>query len=116
MVTVNKGSELAAEQCQQTAKIIEARGRTHGDAFENLQDIANRWTSRLRAIGYKGRALTIEDVCYFMGEVKLSRSAYGLPNEPDHFNDLIGYSAIGAAHIAAENTVDNVEEDDNAVR
>lgn len=115
MVTGNKGSELAAEQCQEVAKIIEARGRTHGDAFENLQDIANRWTSRLRAIGYRGRALTIEDVCYFMAEVKLSRAAFGLPNEPDHFNDLIGYAAIGSAHIAAENTVDSAE-DDNAVR
>lgn len=102
MSKVSHGSKLAANQCQKTAKIILERGKTHGDAFAQLQDLANRWTSRLRAKGYTGPDLTVEDVCYFMNEVKLSRSAFGNPKEIDHFNDTMGYSAIGAAHIAKD--------------
>lgn len=97
---INIGSRLAAEKCENAARIIRERGKTHGDAFENLDDVARRWTSRLRAMGYRGRDLSVVDVCYFMDEVKLSRSAFGNHMEADHLDDTIGYSAIGSAYIA----------------
>lgn len=99
---ISFGSKLAAEHCEKTAKIIRERGKTHGDAFKNLEDIARRWTSRLRAKGYEGPDLNVVDVCYFMDEVKLSRSAFGDPMEVDHLADTMGYSAIGAAWITRQ--------------
>lgn len=95
----NPGTQASADLCLETAKIILDRGKTHGDAFDNLQDIADRWTFRLRAKGYAGPELTIADVCYFMAEMKLSRSACGNPDEPDHLVDILGYGAIGAAWL-----------------
>lgn len=109
---ISHGTKLAAEQCRRTAEIILQRGKTHGDAFDNLADIAQRWTSRLRAKGYTGPNLNVADVCYFMDEVKLSRAAFGNANEPDHLMDSIGYSAIGVAFLLDQTTritPDNIE-------
>ena len=103
------GTKLAAATCEKTANIIRQRGKTHGDAFKNLEDIAARWTSRLRAKGYEGPKLTVADVCYFMNEVKLSRAAFGDPLEEDHLSDTMGYSAIGVAYIQQEKSKEPLE-------
>ena len=96
---ISAGTKLAAAAADRTADVIRQRGKTHGDAFKNLEDIANRWTSRLRNKGYTGDALTVADVCYFMDEVKLSRASFGDPMDEDHLSDTMGYSAIGVAYI-----------------
>ena len=91
------GSELAASMCEKTAAIIRQRGKTHGDAFENLRDIANRWSDELGL--EDGEKLTVGDVCRMMIQAKLSRASCGDANEIDHPADIAGYAAIWAAWL-----------------
>lgn len=106
---ISSGTYYAASECDKVSDIIKQRSGTHGDAFDNLNDIGRRWAIFLNSKLDKMDAhpesdswLTAADVAYMMVEMKLSRANYGDNAEVDHFRDMLGYSAIGAAFITKE--------------
>lgn len=98
---IESGSGLSAAVCENTAEIIRNRSGTHGDAFENLADIARRWSNYLSKKFDAAVELDVSDVAYLMVEMKLSRATYGDNAEVDHMQDIMGYSAIGTAYMKA---------------
>lgn len=103
-----RGTKATIGLLRGTADIIEQRSGTHGDAYENLADIAKRWSKYLNALqekrpGYRNHAeLTVADVSYLMVEMKLSRATYGDSMEQDHLQDIVGYGAIGCSFLKNE--------------
>lgn len=93
------GTLATIDHLRGMANIIEQRSGTHGDAFENLEDIARRWTNYLRKKFGIEITLDAGDVGYFMVEMKLSRATYGDNAEIDHPADICGYAAIWASHL-----------------
>lgn len=63
------------------------RNDTHGDAYTQLNNVAQLWTA------YLGIAIWPEQVAMCMALMKISRSKHGTRNLDDYL-DLIGYSAI----------------------
>src|SRR5665213_3304047 len=102
-----KGTNAAAALIIGVGDIIQQRSGTHGDAFENLSDIARRWTHYLNSLlskQDKGELLklTAADVAYCMTEMKLSRATYGDNAELDHPMDIVGYAGIWAAYLLSQ--------------
>lgn len=109
------GTERTLSELETLQDIIQGRSGTHGDAFANLQDIAKRWSRMLnkqleaqakdthesKVVMLPVIQLTAADVAYMMVEMKLSRATYGDNQEVDHFRDIMGYAAIGAAYTKA---------------
>lgn len=105
---VKEGTNSAALECDKVSAIIKQRSGTHGDAFANLNDIGARWSEYLNKLLAKmdvGEELELNaaDIAYLMVEMKLSRACYGDNEEVDHFRDILGYSAIGAAYTTKLN-------------
>ena len=98
---MKEGTKKVVELLDVSKQVVESRSTTHGDAFENMQDIANRWSNYLnnRPVGEDLYRLTIADVAYMMVEMKLSRAINGDLNEVDHLQDILGYAAIGASAL-----------------
>jgi hypothetical protein len=77
--------------------IIKERAGTHGDAFEQNEDVARRWSQHLLDRHGIVVELGADDVCEMMVELKKSRMAHGEADNPEHTLDRIGYLAIAAA-------------------
>lgn len=98
----NPGTKAAAAECDRVSDIINQRSGMHGDALENLGDIARRWEHYIRRKFGVEVTLKADDVAILMIEMKLSRAMYGDSQEADHARDTIGYGAIWAASIAKD--------------
>lgn len=99
---IDSGSFAAAAECENVANVIRKRSGVHGDAFENLTDIASRWSRYLTKKLGVTVSLDVADVGYMMVEMKLSRVTYGDGAEIDHPCDIQGYSAIWTAFLRAK--------------
>lgn len=97
-VQLTFGSALAVDEARNVARIIESRGKTHGDALEQHEVLVARWKRIF------GDQVNIGKVCMAMIELKLSRMESGDITEIDHFRDIMGYAAIGAAWVRNEGT------------
>ena len=75
--------------------LIAERDKTHGNwskqaqCAQSLKNCIRRAQEPLRTLS-KGQMEAIEMVL-----VKASRIACGNPNEPDHWDDIIGYAMLG---------------------
>lgn len=66
------------------------RGKTHGDAYDNMRHTANLWNAYL-----DGRnAITPLDVAHMLVLHKQSRAMQGAGDFLDHYVDQCGYAAI----------------------
>lgn len=74
---------------QKALEIGQVRGKTHGDAVDNMTHTAGLWASYLRF------PISSADVAMMMSLLKASRIKCGT-SEPDHFIDSAGYIAIAA--------------------
>ena len=75
--------------------LIQERGRTHGDwskqaqLAQSLKNCVRLAQEPIRTMS-KGQMEAIEMIL-----VKVSRICQGNPNEPDHWDDIIGYAKLG---------------------
>lgn len=97
-----KRAELAAE----IASVLEARGKTHGDAVRQHEIQARLLTAYLQGRGLMddGKRLEAFDAAQFTDLMKTSRIACGDHREVDHYRDKMGYAAISceaATEVAA---------------
>lgn len=88
-----KAADLLAEAA---ALVSGDRHKTHGDARENHQNIADLWTAYLG-----GQEITARDVALMMALVKIARTKTGTHNVDD-YRDLLGYGAIAGELAEAE--------------
>ena len=82
----------AADALGQAQTIIRDRGAVYGDARENMENTAERFTTTL------GRNVTPAQVCLLMIDLKLAR----LKETPGHIDsvmDIMGYAALLAEVI-----------------
>ena len=108
------GTYKAAAEAETLASILNSRSGTHGDAFENLNDIARRWSHYITVKLQQQHLiedteefdLGVADVATLMVEMKMSRATYGDAQEKDHALDIMGYAAIAAAWIEHELEID----------
>lgn len=75
---------------QAAADTVRARGGTHGDWRENMENTAELWSAYLK------QPIAAEQVAIMMVLVKVSRMTCGTLNLDD-FEDLLGYGSIAAA-------------------
>lgn len=109
-----------------TATLIEQRSGVHGDAFDNLNNIACHWEGLLNAkierlanlneLDVQQIELTVSDVATMMILMKLSRMTFGDSNEVDHFQDIIGYAAIGTAYLKQQQEIRQANKDIDTAR
>ena len=76
-----------------TKEILEERGKTHGDFSDNA-----RVSQQLKMIvreehGYR-KLNPVQKEAIDMILHKISRALCGNPNEPDHWEDMAGYSTL----------------------
>ena len=83
---------------KQVAEILEERGKTHGDYFENMTTIAHLWNADPNAADFSA-----SDVAISLAQVKLARRMNGAAHNLDNYIDAIGYIAIGC--VIAINTI-----------
>jgi hypothetical protein len=90
-----KASEIATE----AARLVSGdRNDTHGDADENMQNIATMWNAYMKIRNAWATPLSAEDVAIMMALLKVARTQTGSLNLDDHI-DAAGYVAI-AGEIA----------------
>jgi len=77
----------APDMLNQVAAIIRERGEVYGDARDNFQDTADRWTVTM------GRKVTSEQVALCLADLKLARLR-ATPGHLDSIQDAIGYLAL----------------------
>lgn len=79
---------------QVAAEIIHGdREQTHGDPSKNLSAIAAYWNTYLQQkFGFQG-ALTAEDVCVMMIQLKVARLGSN-PTHKDSWIDIAGYVGL----------------------
>lgn len=94
-----KRADLAAE----IASVLEARGKTHGDAVRQHEIQARLLTAYLQGRGLMDDDKKLEafDAAQFTDLMKTSRIACGDHREVDHYRDKMGYNAI-ACEAATE--------------
>ena len=89
------GSKRAAEEARIVARMIEERGKTHGDAITQHEVLARLWQSYLDS--RKG-PLTAADAMYMLLLMKISRvENSGLQKQ--HLEDIAGYAALTLAAL-----------------
>ena len=71
----------------EAAAVLEARGKSYGDAAAAFAAIAERWSATL------GRPVTPAEVVLCMIDLKLARLAHH-PEHRDSLVDIIGYAAL----------------------
>lgn len=80
-------------ELNEVADILAVRGKTHGPwdaqayAAQEIKNAIHRWDTK----GLPGPQIEALE----MIAVKISRILQGNANEPDHWNDIAGYSALG---------------------
>lgn len=78
-----------------TEELIKEREKTHGD-WAKQSNVSQSLKDVLRAVpGYNNRLTCGQCEALDMICVKMARIVCGNPNEPDHWNDISGYSALG---------------------
>lgn len=106
------GDELAARLAADVEALLSDDRKSHGDAVENHEHLAQAWTWYLR-----GRGLLAEDAdvmsfdaARMMVLAKLSRAAVG-DYDIDHDRDISGYGSIAGACavVAGEAEEDEIE-------
>lgn len=80
---------------QAAADTVRARGGTHGDWRENMENTAELWSAYLK------QPIAAEQVAVMMVLVKVSRMTCGTLNLDD-YDDLLGYGALAAALVYGE--------------
>jgi hypothetical protein len=112
--SIAPGDELAAMTTDDVSALLTSSRDTHGDAVENQQHIATAWEWYLDGQSKlaSDESITGSDVAMLMGLLKMSRNAVG-EFDVDHFRDIAGYAAIGAA-CAVDNDDFDAERDDLA--
>ena len=80
---------------QAAADTVRARGGTHGDWRENMENTAELWSAYLK------QPIAAEQVAVMMVLVKVSRMTCGALNLDD-YDDLLGYGALAAALVYGE--------------
>ncbi len=110
--SIAPGDELAAMTTDDVSALLTSSRDTHGDAVDNQQHIATAWEWYLDGQGKlaSDASITGSDVAMLMGLLKMSRNAVG-EFDVDHFRDIAGYAAIGAA-CAVDNDDFDAERDD----
>ncbi|MEK9909158.1 MAG: DUF6378 domain-containing protein [Candidatus Thalassarchaeaceae archaeon] len=72
-----------------------SRQYEYGSPEENLELIAEFWSSYLSATNSEKVNITPTDVCLLMGMLKMARIATGKSFKKDNYRDLCGYATIG---------------------
>ncbi len=88
-------SQKAIDALSQVQIIIAQRAKTHGDADETNNRIADLWSE------YLGQPVTAQDVAVLMILLKVGRCKRGSPAR-EHLEDVAGYAAIGIADNGME--------------
>lgn len=103
------GDELSQLFAEDVGQLV-ASDDTHGDAYENQDAIARRWTQHLRDKGIldEDERLCGDDVAIMMTQLKHARHAVG-ERDVDHLRDAVGYSSIGAACMLRDGFADEDE-------
>lgn len=101
------GDELAAILLQDVAEVVTNKRGTHGDAVENMEHIAELWTTYLQGAGLldDDQEITGSQAAHLMILLKLSRAVIG-DYVIDHDRDVAGYGAISAACEVAAGRAD----------
>jgi hypothetical protein len=101
------GDAMAASLLYDTGDLVDDDRDTHGDAYENQNSIAKRWTLHLQDRGLLGEdeRLYGDDVGIMMNQLKQSRHAVG-ERDIDHLRDMAGYAGIGAACMVKDGFAD----------
>jgi hypothetical protein len=86
-------STRAAAVLDQAAKIVRARGRTHGEPLHNHSNIARLWNAYLAVRANPAAPITAADAATMMLLVKLARMHTGRFNADDDL-DVVGYGAV----------------------
>lgn len=101
MLTKEERAMLAdAQQKLDAAKLTDERGSTHGPADEQFRtaqefkEVIRRAHNNRQKLGL-GPIDPIQLEALEMDSVKSSRILWGNPNEPDHWDDKMGYSHLG---------------------
>ena len=84
-----------AQMLRYAAATVSARGGTHGDWRENMENTAELWSAYLK------QPIAAEQVAVMMVLVKVSRMTCGTLNHDD-YDDLLGYGALAAALVHEE--------------
>ena len=83
------------EMLKAAADTVRARGGTHGDWRDNMENTAELWSAYLK------QPIGAEQVAVMMVLVKVSRMTCGALNLDD-YDDLLGYGALAAALVYGE--------------
>lgn len=92
---IKKAGELASE----VGSILADRNGTHGDPVDNHNHIAALWTAYFGDV--LNRPIKGDEVADMMILLKLSRKRVG-GMDLDHYQDAIGYAAIGSLYVPEE--------------
>ncbi len=85
---------IAKQFCDTAGEIITGdRAKSHGDAGDNFQNIADLWSA------YLGISISASQVSLMMVMLKIARAKMGAFNNDDYV-DMCGYAAL-AGEIAA---------------
>ena len=83
------------EMLRAAADTVRARGGTHGNWRDNMENTAELWSAYLK------QPIAAEQVAVMMVLVKVSRMTCGALNLDD-YDDLLGYGALAAALVYGE--------------
>ena len=83
------------EMLKAAADTVRARGGTHGDWRDNMENTAELWSAYLK------QPIAAEQVAVMMVLVKVRRMTCGAVNLDD-YDDLLGYGALAAALVYGE--------------
>jgi hypothetical protein len=101
--------EVAGTVLDRARKVVMSeRGNQHGDAEDSFQMIADLWTAHLqhtnRDSSFGAIRVTPFDVAQMMVLLKVARSVYGDPFNPDNYIDAAGYSSLAAMIMEGKRT------------
>lgn len=86
------------------------RNDTHGDPYENHQQISDLWTAYLQFKLPEGVEIKAHEAAIMVQQIKQSRMQAGRPIG-DHFDDIAGYSEVAKYSAVQDDTVDIELED-----